>query len=86
MIWNHQFPKEVFFGAWTVYGKLCIGDTSLKKYMPKYTKPMTNRNNITCGCKACISAMLIQPDINKLRISQLDKLDKLYINHESTRL
>ena len=54
--------------------------------MPKYLKPMSNRNNIICGCKTCISAMLIQSDINKLRIPQLEKLDKLYINYASTRL
>ena len=29
--------------------------------------------------------MFIQSDINKWRLSQLEKLDKLYINSESTR-
>ena len=33
-----------------------------------------------------ISAMLIQSDINKWRLSQLSKLYKLYINYVSTRL
>ena len=47
---------------------------------------MSNRNNITCGCKTCISAILLQPDINKWRILQLSKLDKLYIHSASTRL
>ena len=47
---------------------------------------MSNRNKITCGCKTCISAMLIQSDINKCRLSQLAKLDKLYINSASNRL
>ena len=50
------------------------------KYMPKNIKPMNNRNNITCGGETCISAMLLQSDLNKCRLSQLAKLDKLYIN------
>ena len=49
-------------------------------------KPRINRNNITCGCETCISSMLLQSDINKWRISQLAKLDKLYSNPASTRL
>ena len=47
---------------------------------------MSNRNNILCGCKTCISAMLLQSDLNKWRISKLAKLDKLYINSALTRL
>ena len=35
------------FGARPVDGKVCIGDTSLRKYMPKYIKPTSNRNKIT---------------------------------------
>ena len=31
-------------------------------------KPMSNRNNITCGCKACTSSISIQSDINKWRL------------------
>ena len=54
--------------------------------MPNNIKPMINIKNITCGCETCISAMLLQSDHNKWRISQLSKLDKLYINHASTRL
>ena len=70
-----------FFGAMTVDGKLCIVDTSLRKYMPKYIKPMSNRNKITRGCETCISVMLLQSDLNKWRLSQLAKLDKVYINY-----
>ena len=33
-----------------------------------------------------ISAMLLQSDINKERLPQLAKLDKLYIDSESTEL
>ena len=40
-----------YFGARIVDGKICIGEMSLSKYMPKYIKPMSTRNNITCGCK-----------------------------------
>ena len=54
--------------------------------MQKYIKPMSNRNNTTYGCKTCISAMLLQSDINKWRISVISKLDKLYINSASTKL
>ena len=74
------------FGAITVDGKVCIGNMSLRNYTTKYIKPKTNRNNITCGCKTCISAILLQLDLNGWRISQLDKLDKLYINYASTGL
>ena len=48
------------FGILTVDGKLCIGDTSLRKYMPKSIEPKINRNMITCEFKTCISAMLLQ--------------------------
>ena len=75
-----------FYGARTVDGRFCIGDKSLSNYMPKYIKPMSNRNKIRFGCKTCISSVLLQSDINKWRISKLAKLDKLYINSASTRL
>ena len=44
---------------------------------------MINKNNITCRWKNCISAMLLQSDINKLRLSQLSKLDKVYLKSAS---
>ena len=75
-----------FFGAITVNEKLCMGDTSLSKYIAKNIKPIRNRNNISCGCKTCISAMLLQSDLNKWRLPKLAKINKLYINSESTRL
>ena len=78
--------QGVFFGARTFDGKVYIVDMELRKYMPKYIETMSNRNNITCGWKTCISAMLLQSDINKYILSQLSKLDKLYINYASTRL
>ena len=52
--------EGVFPSAKTVDGKICIGDASLRNYIPKYIKPMSKRKNITCGCKNCISAMLLQ--------------------------
>ena len=55
----------MFFGARTLDEKVCIGNTSLKKYMPKYIEPMRDINNIKCGCKTCISAMWLELDINK---------------------
>ena len=50
----------------------------------KVYKPMSNRNNITCGCKTGINEMLLQSDLNKWRLSPSYKLDKLYIYSEST--
>ena len=75
-----------FLGAKTVDGKVCIGYKYLRKFIPKYIKPMSNINNITCGCETCISAMLLQSDINKWSLSKLAKLDHLYINSASTRI
>ena len=54
--------------------------------MPNYIKLTSNINEITCGCETCISAMLLQLDLNKWRWSQQAKLDKLYINSASNRL
>ena len=86
MTWYFQVLKEFFSDARTVDGNICIGDTSLSKYMEKYIKPMSNRNKITCGFKTCISDMLLQSYLNKWRISQWSKLNKLYINSTSTRI
>ena len=47
---------------------------------------MSNRNSITCGSETCISAMLIQLDLNKCWLTLLEKIDKLYINTTSTRI
>ena len=52
--------QGVFFGARTVDGKVYIVDIPISKYMPKYIKPMSNRNNITCGCETFISAMILR--------------------------
>ena len=49
-----------FPGARTIDGNLFLGDTSLRNYMPKYIKPMSDRNKITFRCEICISAMLLQ--------------------------
>ena len=76
----------MFLGARTVYGKVFIGDTSLRNYITKYIKPMIYRNSIKCGHKTCISVMLLQSDLNKWRLSQLAKLDQLYNNSAPTRL
>ena len=37
---------------------------------------MSNINNITCGCEKCISAMLLQYDLNKLRLRQSETFEK----------
>ena len=52
--------EEGFCGTIKLDGKKCIGDMSLRNYMPKYIKPISNINNITCELKTWISAMLIK--------------------------
>ena len=47
---------------------------------------MSNRNNITCGCKTCISDMLLKSHLNIWRLSKLAKLDSFYINSTSTTI
>ena len=74
------------FCAITVDEKFCIGDTSRRKYMPKYIKPTSNTNKIKCGCETCISDILLQSYNNKWGLSKFSKLDKIYINSASTRL
>ena len=41
-------PQGVLFGAINEDSKVRIKDKSLRKYMPKHTKPMSNINKITC--------------------------------------
>ena len=53
------------FGAIKFNRKLFIVDTLIRKYISKYIKPFSNRNNITCGCKTFISAMLLKSYITK---------------------
>ena len=75
-----------FFGARNVDGKICIGDTPLRKYIPIHIKQMSNTNKIICRRKTCISTMALQSYLNIWWLSQLFKLDKLYINSASTTL
>ena len=67
-------------------GRVFIGNTSLIKYMQKHMNSTRNRNKISCGCETCISAMLLQYDLNKWRLTQLEKSKKLYIIVASTRI
>ena len=60
-----------FHGVRNEYGRVCIGDTSLRKYTPKQINPMINRNNITRGCETCISVMLLKSNLNKWWLTQL---------------
>ena len=53
------------FGTRNVDRKLCIGDTSIRRYTLINIKPRCNRNVISCKWKICISAMLLQSDMNK---------------------
>ena len=47
---------------------------------------MRNRKKITSVRGTCINAILFQSDLNKWRLSQYSKLDKLYINYAPIRL
>ena len=80
------FSYGGFYGAINEDGKVFIWYTSLIKYMTKHIKPMSNRNNITSGCETCIIAMLLQYCFNKWWLTQLEELDKLYINAVSTMI
>ena len=53
---------------------MCIGDTSLRNYMPKHINPTINRNKITCRCETCIIDMLLESDLNKWRLKKLADL------------
>ena len=57
--------QVVFHGSINEYGKLCIGDMSVRKYVPEHIKPMSNINNIMCGFENCINDMLLQSSLNK---------------------
>ena len=75
-----NFPNKVFC-ARTMDGRVCIGNNFLRKYMPKYVTQIINRNKITCGYETCIIAILLKSYLNKWMLSQLAKIDKLYINY-----
>ena len=60
------FFQGGFYGAKNEDEKVCIGDKSLIKYIPKHIKPTSILNKITCGYETCIIAMLFQYDWNKL--------------------
>ena len=78
-VWSAQLSyitslsKVLFYGKIIGGGIVCIEDMSLKYHMPKHIKPMRSINKITWGCETCISAMLLQYDLNKLRWTQLEK-------------
>ena len=55
--------------------------------MPKHINPMINRNNITCSCESCISAVFLQTDLNKYVIkTMLEVFEILYLNDAPTRI
>ena len=80
------FFQGGFYGDRNEYDRVCIGYMSLRKYIPKHIKLTSNTDNIIFVCETCISAMLLQSDLNKWRLSQLSKLEKLFINTSPTRL
>ena len=58
----------------------------LESTRQKNIKSRINRTKITCECKTGIISMLLQLYLNTWRLSQLAKLDKLYINPALTIL
>ena len=80
-----SISQGVCFGTKNADGKVCIGDTSLRKYMSKNIKSTSNLNKITRGRKKCIIEMLLKSDLNKSRVSQLSGLDQVYTNSDSIR-
>ena len=77
---------SLFFTKSALVGTPSIIDNYPRNYIPKHIKPMSTINKITCGLETCTSTMLLKNDLNKWRLTQLSKLDKLYINDASTRL
>ena len=53
-----------FSGAITIDLNTCTEYTSLRKYMTKYIKPVSNIDKIACGFKTCITAMLLKSYLN----------------------
>ena len=49
---------------------MCIGDTSSRKYIYRHIKTTGNRYRVTCVYKTCIGSILLQSDLNKLKVSQ----------------
>ena len=68
-----------FSGALYEEFRVCIGDTSLRKYIPKNINPKINIKIITCVCETCISTMLLQYNLNKLQLILLKNM-KSYIS------
>ena len=52
------------------YGIVCIHNTLLRNYMTKHINQISNRDNITCWCKTCISFMVILSNLNKYGVIQ----------------
>ena len=67
-------------------GRVCIGDNSLRKYMPKHINPTSNRNNKLCWYETCISALLLQYYLNEWWLQQLENSEDLYLNAALTRI
>ena len=75
-----EYKKQIFPNDSYIHLKACDAASSYHRPSPIFGY------NITCRCKTCIIAKLLQSYLNKWRISQVEKLDKLYINSASTQL
>ena len=47
-----------------VDGDVIIGETSLRKFIPKNVKQMAFQKRDVCACETCVSAYLMQSSIN----------------------
>ena len=60
-----------------------IRNILLHNYMPRYVNPKNKQNNFTFGFKTCISSMLPQYKLNKLRLRKISNFDNIFQNYAS---
>ena len=51
--------------------------------MPIYVNPKKKQNNFICRFKTCISSMLPQYNLNKLRLRKIPNFDHIFQNYAS---
>jgi hypothetical protein len=58
-------------------GKVVISDTSLRYFIPKQLRRMTNRHKMMCGCEICIVSRLLHLVLLAWRRRRLQELDAI---------
>ena len=86
MILFWQFINVYFLVLCMAKEKICIGDTSHRKYIPKHINPTSNINTITCVCETCNDSMLLQSGLNQLQLIKLYKFEKHFHNSTPTSI